>query len=45
MTGQPPEPTIDLAKLHDILLAQPVSYAPQTIGWYVLAAVARPISS
>ncbi len=28
-----------LAGLHDIVVPEPVSYAPQTIGWYVVLAV------
>jgi hypothetical protein len=28
--------TAGLEKLHDILLPDPVSWAPQTIGWYVV---------
>lgn len=31
-----PEPTIDLTRLRDLAMPAPVSYTPQTMGWYVL---------
>ena len=37
MRGQPPEPTVDLTKLHDLMTPAPVSYAPATVGWYIVA--------
>lgn len=39
MRGQPPVPTVDLTRLHDLALPTPVSYAPATAGWYVLGAL------
>jgi hypothetical protein len=39
MRGQPPEPTVDLARLHDIVIPQAISYAPTTIGWYIVGAL------
>ena len=39
MRGQPPELTVDLARLHDIVVPQAISYAPATIGWYIVGAL------
>jgi len=36
MTAQPPS----LASLHDIVLPEPVSWMPQTAGWWVVLAIA-----
>jgi hypothetical protein len=30
------QPTVDLTRLRDVVTPPPVSYTPQTIGWYVL---------
>ena len=34
-----PSPAPDLTGLHDIVLPAPVGFIPQTVGWYVLAAL------
>jgi len=39
MRGQPPPLTVDLARLHDLIMPPPVSYAPATAGWYILGAL------
>lgn len=36
---QPHNANPDLERLHEIALPDPVSWTPQTVGWYVLAAV------
>src|SRR5262249_40037584 len=33
------QPTVDLARLRDIVVPAAISYAPQTAGWYVLGAL------
>jgi Domain of unknown function (DUF4381) len=30
------QPTVDLTQLRDVVTPPPVSYAPQTVGWYIL---------
>ena len=39
---QPTAPAIDIdmTRMHDIVAPAPVSYAPQTVGWYIVGAVA-----
>jgi len=39
MRGQPPVPNVDLARLHDLVMPPAVSYAPSTVGWYILGAL------
>ena len=43
MTLRQPEPPtidIDMSRVHDIVSPEAVSYAPQTVGWYVLGLLA-----